>query len=137
MEAFALVEADFQQFYHLDLVQVVNERYGFLRFCRLFVNLPAEGRLKTKYAPAGGWTYRDETLSRILHEIADLKSVTYNSKRKKGQKPIKTPEQFQPDYVKKAKDDYIKRQKKLRNRKEDAAAMRNFWQSRNPDVKVV
>lgn len=116
---------------------MLTKGVGFLRYNRLFNGLPSESRIMLKMLPAGNWTWRDETLSRILSEISELKAITFNSKRKKGQKAIKPDPQFQPDPVKKAKDEYIEFEKSKRNNEEDDEAMRAFWQSRNPDVKVL
>lgn len=141
MEEFALVEADFQQYYQLDLetycTDVLNKGRGFLRYVRLFANLPSKSRIMLKLAPAGGWSWRDETMSRILTELSAIKAITFNSNRTKSQKPMKPDEQFQPEEVKVAKDEYVEWQKEQKNQPEDADATRAFWQARNPDVKIL
>lgn len=141
MEGQGLVEADFQQYYHLNLESLRTSMQetgaGFLRYMRLFDNLPAESRIMKKLFPAGSWTWRDETMSRILGELSELKAITFNAKRKKGQKAIKPDPQFQPDHVKDAKQEYIEFQKKQRKDKAQIELAKNFWQSRNPDVKML
>lgn len=141
MEEFALVEADFQQYYHLNLEEIFNimltKGVGFLRYNRLFNGLPSESRIMLKMMPAGNWTWRDETFSRILRELSELKAITFNAAPKKSKKTIEADPQFQPDFVKEAKEEYAEFEKSKRNVEEDAEAMRAFWQSRNPDVKVL
>jgi hypothetical protein len=141
VEDFGLVEADFQQYYHLNLNSqyrtMVAEGIGFLRYARLFENLPAISRIMVKYNPSGSWSWENEAQSRILMKISEVADTLYNTNRKKGAKPAKPDKQFQPEYVEKAKKDYLKWQKKQQNDKEDSEAMKLFWQSRNPEVKVV
>lgn len=139
MEEFALVEADFQQYYQLDLdaiySKMIGDGVGFLRYARLFANLPSDSRIMKEVSPAGDWTWNNETQSRVLYELSQVKAILYNSKRGKGQKPIKSDEQFQPDYVKDLKEEYLKWKKEQEVQKEDIDAMRAFWQARNPGVK--
>jgi hypothetical protein len=141
VEEFGLVEADFQQYYHLNLetihLKMVTKGRGFLRYARLFANLPSNSRTMIKLAPAGNWSWSDETASRILSELSELKALTYNAKRKKGQKPMKPDQQFQPDYIKEAKDEYIKWQKEQSNDRDEIDTMKAFWQARNPDITIV
>lgn len=53
--------------------------------------------------------------------------------RKKGSKPAKAPEQFQPEDIAKAKQEFIDTQKK--QAKIAADEQREFWNRRNPYAK--
>lgn len=144
MEAFALVEADFQQYYHLNLLEITplnadGYRTGFLRYARLFSQLPPESRIMRDIDPMKGWSWNDEVQSRILAKIDEL-IVTYaNANRKKGARPIELNPQFQPDYVARAKKDYQKREEheKAERQQLEKAQLDAFWQARNPDVKML
>jgi hypothetical protein len=116
---------------------MLSEKVGFLRYARLFENLPATSRIMLKHNPSGSWSWENEAQSRILMKISEVANTLYNTNRKKGTKPAKPDNQFQPDYVEKAKSDYLKWKKKQSNDQEDSDAMKLFWQSRNPDVKVI
>ena len=56
-----------------------------------------------KYLPSKDWDWDKETRSRILMELDIISCQLTNLFRKKGSKPRKPGEQFQPDYVKEAK----------------------------------
>ena len=144
MEDFALVEADFQQYYHLNLLNEVpidsdGKRTGFLRYARLFSNLPAESRIMREYDPMGGWSWNDEVQSRILAKIEAVEVALYNINRKKNAKPIEPSPQFEPDYVKRAKKNHEKREKaeKAERLKVEKAQMDAFWMARNPEVNTI
>lgn len=141
MEEFALVEADFQQYYQLNLDeafdQMLDRPRGFLRYARLFAGLPPESRIMKKLNPVGSWSWKDETLSRILYELSSIQATLYNTNRKKGAKALKPDEQYQPDYVDEAKKAYQEWKKEQEAQKEDIAAMDAFWKARNPDVKFL
>ena len=104
MVDYELVEADFQQFYNLEL-----ESIKFRRFSRLFSNLPRESRIIEKYAPAATWKYSDEIASQILLVLQNFLISFGNVNRKKGTSATKlfsSDNQFQPEYVKEAKQNY-------------------------------
>ena len=110
MADFEIIEADFQQFYNLDISTL-----GFRRYARLLLNLPADSRYIQKVSPFGNWNWDREVQSQILH-ILDILAVQYaNAHRKKGSVALKIPEQIQPDYVKQAKND-AKNKKKMLNK---------------------
>lgn len=106
---FDIIEADFQQFYNLDVSKV-----GFRRYARLLLNLPEESRFIRKYAPLKDWNWDRETQSQILLAIQNLGKIYIDANRKKGRPRTPEIKQMQPDYVAEAK-------KKIeRERKEDA-----------------
>lgn len=98
MEDYGIIEADFQQFYNLDVARI-----GFQRYARLLLNLPIEARFIQKYREAKDWDWDKEVNSRILLRLEEIECALANMFRKKGVKPVKPNEQFQPDYVKTAK----------------------------------
>ena len=58
--------------------------------------------------------------------------------RKKGKKAQKPEEQFQPDYVKRAKED-SERARKMKKQisKEEMQKIESFWQRRNPKARML
>ena len=56
-----------------------------------------------KYIPSKDWDFDRETQSRILMTLDVISCQISNIFKKKGAKPRKPSEQFQPDYVKDAK----------------------------------
>ena len=128
MADFEIIEADFQQFYNLDVMSL-----GFQRYARLLVNLPMESRFIQKYSPFKDWDWDKEVQSRILQMLDLISCHLVNMNRKKGTKALKVSDQFQPDYVKEAKKD-VKKQKK-----ETAAAnqeeLASIFEKRNSEVK--
>lgn len=139
MEDFSLAEADFQQYYQINLDYYYKEKIkkgtGFYRYSRLFSELPAESRCIKQLSPAESWSWNDEVQSRILRQIESTNALLYNSNKKKGNKAVKVGEQFQPDYVKKAKDDY-QEYLEAEKRREIDKQTKNFWQERT-GVKMV
>lgn len=142
MEDFALTEADFQQYYQVNLDHyyqvMVDEGVGFLRYARLFANLPPESRIMKKLAPAASWRWEDEIQSLMLQELSLVNANLYNANRKKGKKAAKPDDQLLPDHVKEAKQEY---QEWLKEQKQQTAMtpeeMKEFWGARNPDIKMV
>lgn len=108
MADFEIVDADFQQFYNLDV-----SKLGFRRFARLLVNLPFESRFVRKYLPSKDWDWDKETQSRILLMLDTISCQLSNIFKKKHNKIREPDEQFQPDYVKKAKKDVIEEKKEV------------------------
>lgn len=136
VEEFSLLEADFQQFYHLNLLETCpyadGRRSGFLRYARLFENLPTESRIFRKLAPAASWTWRDETLSQILQELNILRVMTYNMNKRKNAKSAKVMKKFEPKYVTTAREE-IENTKK-RQQAEERSELKEFWRELNPDA---
>lgn len=142
MEDSELVEADFQQYYNLDLRKLfyisknsdgTSSWKGFYRYHRLFSNLPTESRIMKKIFPAASWRWEDEVQSRILHEIQRLNAAFYNANRDpKKSKPIELGEQFQPDYIKELKGKYEKKTQDLDE--SDLDDIKSFWKERNSEA---
>ena len=124
MADFEIIEADFQQYYHLDVSTL-----GFRRYARLLINLPAESRFVRKYSPFRDWSWDKEMQAQILRAVDTIATLYANTHRKKGQKALESPELVQPDYVARAKKD-AKRQKR-----DDQAAtlgeLKAFFEKRN------
>lgn len=87
--------------------------------------------------PAAEWSWDKETQSRILakldHILVTLQEVFRDKKR--GQKP-KPDEQWQPEYVKEAKEE-LQRQKRQRMSDEELEALKAFWQRRNSQARFL
>lgn len=136
VEEFSLVEADFQQYYHLNLLEACPDadgrRSGFLRYARLFENLPVESRIFRKLVPAASWTWRDETLSQILQELNILTTLTYNMNKRKTAKPAKAMKKFEPEYVAEMRKQLDKDYKKQQS--EEQADLKDLWQQLNPNA---
>lgn len=135
MEDFSLVEADFQQFYNINLLDYYNQHLingtGFLRYGRLFSNLPTHSRILSKLEPVNSWTIENETLSRILHQLQALNTAYYNTHRKKGAKAEKTPPQYEPDYITTAKKEYKEQQEEQKSQKQNIdESTKRFWEQR-------
>ena len=130
-EEFDLVEADFQQYYGLDVEEV-----DFWRYTRLLFQLPAESRFIRAHNPIKDWTWDKEIQSQILHRLDVISCQLANMFRKKGKKPAKPGKQLQPEYVAKAKEQ-LQEEKKAKTRlsEEETAEVEEFWQARNPNVK--
>lgn len=128
MADFEIIEADFQQFYNLDVMSL-----GFQRYARLLVNLPMESRFIQKYSPFKDWDWDKEVQSRILQMLDLISCHLVNMNRKKGTKALKVSDQFQPDYVKEAKKD-VKKQKK-ETAATDQEELASIFEKRNSEVK--
>ena len=128
MADYEIIEADFQQFYNLDVGTI-----GFCRYARLLMNLPIESRFIQKYSPFKDWTWDKEVQSRILQMLDLISCHLVNMHRKKGSKALKVQDQFQPDYVKDAKK-WLKSDKKESN-KEAQQDLAEIFEARNKDVK--
>lgn len=140
VEDFALVEADFQQYYQLNLEEmyaIMRETgAGFLRYARLFANLPVESRTISNTNKAATWSWHDETLSSILFEIRRLNATYYNTHTEKTAKKETIQPQERPGYVQEAIDEYREFEKEQkRSRDEIDVVMKDFWQSREPNIK--
>lgn len=131
---FALIEADFQQYYNLDLTELLNNK--FTRYCRLLHHLPFESRFAQKYLPSKDWTWEKETQARILNVLDALYCHVVNMTKSKGQPSRKIADLFQPDYVKAAKEE-AERQRKEQDTLTSAelSVMKDFWKKRNYKAK--
>lgn len=128
MADYEIIEADFQQYYNLDVATL-----GFCRYARLLVNLPMGSRFIQKYSPFRDWDWDKEVQSRILQMLDLISCHLVNMNRKKGTKAMKVQEQFQPDYVREAKKQ-LKSDKKETN-KEVQEDLAKIFESRNKDTK--
>lgn len=128
MADFEIIEADFQQYYNLDIASIKFQRYA-----RLLINLPMESRFFQKYSPLKDWNWDKEVQSRILQMLEIIFCTIANMHRKKGAKPLRPNEQFQPDYVKKAKIAAKKEAKGLA--KEDRETLAAIFEKKNDKVK--
>ena len=128
MADFEIIEADFQQFYNLDVMSL-----GFQRYARLLVNLPMESRFIQKYSPFKDWDWDKEVQSRILQMLDLISCHLVNMNRKKGTKALKVSDQFQPDYVKEAKKDVKKQKKETASTNQEELA--SIFEKRNSEVK--
>ena len=86
-----------------------------------------------KYIPSKDWDFDKETQSRILLMLDVISCQLSNMFKKKGTKPRKPDEQFQPDYVKEAKKD-AKKQKK-EDSIEAQKDLAEIFENRNNKVK--
>lgn len=88
-----------------------------------------------KYIPSKDWDWDKETRSRILMELDLISCQLSNMFKKKGTKPRKPEEQFQPDYVKEAKKE-VQGQKKVVN-EEAQKDLAEIFEKRNNKVKSI
>lgn len=86
-----------------------------------------------KYIPSKDWDFDKETQSRILLMLDVISCQLSNMFKKKGTKPRKPDEQFQPDYVKEAKKDAKKQKKEVSLEAQKDLA--EIFQNRNSKVK--
>lgn len=128
MADYEIIEADFQQYYNLDIASL-----KFRRYARLLVNLPMESRFVQKYLPSKDWDWDKEVQSRILQMLDIISCHLVNMHRKKGTKAIKPSEQFQPDYVKDAKK--MAKESKRETAKIEQEDLAAIFEARNKDVK--
>ena len=92
-----------------------------------------EARFVQKYSPFKDWDWDKEVQSRILQMLDLISCHIVNTHRKKGAKPVKVGEQFQPDYVKDAKNSARKQRKdQAEIDKQDLA---EIFEKRNNKVK--
>ena len=130
MADFEIIEADFQQFYNLDVGKLKFQRYA-----RLLINLPRESRFIQKYLDFKDWTWEKEVQSQILRAIEAFTAVYVNSNRKKGTKKAKVPDLMEPDYVKQAKKNFEKRKKE--NLADEKEHLRRIFEEKNPEAKYI
>ena len=85
------LEADFQQYYNLNINCVQNDRVR-----RLTYQLPAESRIMIKLQPANEWNYDRLLLSKIEYSIERVYYSLFSSKENK----LPKPELFMPPEIK-------------------------------------
>ena len=127
MADFEIIEADFQQYYHLDVSAL-----GFRRYARLLLNLPAESRLVQKYSPFKDWNWDKEMQSQILRELNVISTNYVNAHRKKGVKKVKFQKQLEPMYVTNAKKEM---RKENGVSEEQKIKLEEFFSKKNNKVK--
>lgn len=127
MADFEIIEADFQQYYNLDVGAI-----KFRRYARLLVNLPPESRFITKYSPFRDWNWDREMQAQILYAIDSFAVLYANAHRKKGTQKAKPPKLMQPDYAENAKKE-IKKQKREKAKSEQAE-LAEIFAKRNSNV---
>ena len=110
--------------------------HGFRRCSRLLMNLPSDSRFYIKNVDSKDWTWDREVQSRILSQLDLISCQLANMARKKGRKPIKPAEQFQPEYVKKAKQKAIEAEKKQKMTEEELQQLKDFWRHHNSAAKT-
>ena len=86
-----------------------------------------------KYIPSKDWNFDKETQSRILMMLDLISCQLSNMFKKKGVKPRKPQEQFQPDYVRDAKKDAKKQKKEISL--EEQKDLAEIFEKRNSNVK--
>lgn len=129
-----IIEADFQQYYNLELESLI--RTNFPRYCRLLLQLPFEARFVQKYCKSKDWDWDKETQSRILHALDTISCQLSNMIKKKSEPLRKPDEQFQPDYVKKAKAEARRiGQEEAEVSQKEVKDMQIFWESYNNRVR--
>ena len=134
MGSFAILEADFQQYYGLNLEPTLKN--GFRRCARLLINLPAESRFVVQNADGKDWNWDKEVQSQILMQLNGISCQLTNMFRKKGSSPAKPAEQFQPDYVKQAKAKALAAKNKQTVTEEEMQQIKDFWRLHNSNAKV-
>lgn len=127
MADYEIIEADFQQYYNLDIASL-----KFRRYARLLVNLPIESRFVQKYLPSKDWNWDKEVQSRILQMLDIISCHLVNMHRKKGTKAIKPSEQFQPDYVREAKN--MAKENKRETAKREQEDLAAIFEARNNNI---
>lgn len=86
-----------------------------------------------KYVPSKDWDFDKETQSRILMTLDVISCQLSNLFKKKGTKPRKPSDQFQPDYVKEAKESVGKMKKEWGEEAQKDLA--EIFEKRNNQVK--
>lgn len=130
---FEIIEADFQQYYGLELESLL--RYDFARYCRLLLHLPFESRFIQAHCTSKDWDWDKEVQSRILHALDTISCQLANIVKKEGRSPAKPRPQFQPDYVKKAKETAERSKQIIQMSSDELEDMEQFWQEYNHNTK--
>lgn len=122
------MEADFQQYYNLDVSQL-----PFRRYARLFTNLPEGSRVVCKYSDFQDWNWDREIQTQILHTLDSIVVMYANVHRKKGTRPHEVPPLAQPDYVEKAKKKM--KANKVESSKSNQIELAKIFEKRNNKAK--
>lgn len=88
------MEADFQQFYNLDMWSLVNSG-GLKRAARLLWQLPKESRFLNAIDPMAAWDWSDLFLMQMNQSLRQL----VWSKTKDAQVPKNAPELVAPQFI--------------------------------------
>lgn len=130
-----IIEADFQQYYHLELSHLLT--HDFMRFCRLLLQLPFESRFVQKYCPSKDWDWDKEIRSQILHTLDIISCQLANMMKKEGRASSKPQPQLQPEYVKRAKEEATTNKHGEQISDDDLEDMQQFWQEYNCNTKEI
>lgn len=86
--------------------------------------------------PTKDWDFDKETQSRILASLEVISCQLANMHKKKSAKKIKPGPQFQPDYVKDAKEEFAKKKKEAIT---DGTldSLKAFFEARNPEANMI
>ncbi len=123
------LEADFQQYYNLNIEEEIQKDAD--RVSRLLEQLPQSSRTFVAISPAADWTWDKETQSRILAKLDYILVTLQNIFRdKKKGSPAKPDEQWQPEAVKEAKEEIL-RKKRQRLSDEELETLKKYWQKHN------
>lgn len=129
------LEADFQQYYGLNFDKELEK--DAMRTSRLFAQLPQGARTFIAIYPAAEWNWNKETQSRILAKLdyilVTLQNIFRDKKRGSAAKP---DEQWQPDYVKEAKEEVV-RQKRQKLSDEELEELKNYFRHRNDQARYL
>lgn len=90
------IEADFQQYYQIDVHEMIRSG-GFSRASRLLFQLPPDSRFVHKHNPMASWSWSDMFNMMIAHSLRQL----VWAKTKDAQKKVPTgqPQLIGPEYV--------------------------------------
>lgn len=99
--------------------------------------LPPTSRTILAIYPAADWGWDRETQSRILAKLDYILVTIENAFRdKKKSSPAKPDDQWQPEYVKEAKEE-LRREKHRRLSDEELENLKAFWQRRNSKARFL
>jgi len=88
------LEADFQEYYNLDIAQVKSERAA-----RLLFQLPHKSRVYTAISPANTWGWEEVLANKTAHLLELL--VWMKTKDAQKRSPRNKPRPFVPEFMKK------------------------------------
>jgi hypothetical protein len=109
------LEADFQQYYNLDLIDMMESPRGMFRAARLAFQMPKESRYVSKLDPSIQWSWQDSYLMFMSYSLRQL--VWVKSKDSQRKPPRNAPELMGPQFILKAMKDAEKNTKQLGSRK--------------------
>lgn len=87
------IEADFQQYYNLDVAQVPAPRAA-----RLMFQLPRTGRVFTKLDPTNHWGWLEVLLNKLNYSVEIL--AWQNTKDAQKKPPRNAPKLYVPEFMK-------------------------------------